>query len=94
MCDVVECIVKKSMFEVVDKLKEFYEFDEEGVYNIVVLGDGIWRKRGFFLFFGVVIVLFIIIGKVLDCEIMSKECGECKLRRGKEGIEEFDEWWE
>lgn len=52
-------------------------------------GDGIWRKRGFFLFYGVVIVLFIVIGKVLDCEIMLKECVECKLRRGKEGIEEF-----
>ena len=28
-------------------------------------------------------------GKALDCQIMSKECAECKLRRGKEGTEEF-----
>lgn len=87
-------LLKKSMSEAADKLKEFYEPDEEGVYNIAVSGDGTWRKRGFSSSFGVVTVLSTITGKALDREIMSKECGECKLRRGKEGTEEFDEWWE
>ena len=92
--DAAERTAKKSMSEAADKLKEFYEPDEEGVYNIAVSGDGTWRKRGFSSSFGVVTVLSTITGKALDCEIMSKECGECKLRRGKEGTEEFDEWWE
>ena len=61
---------------------------------ISVSGDGTWRKRGFSSSFGVVTVLSTITGKALDCEIMSKKCGECKLKRGKKGTEEFDEWWE
>ena len=92
--DAAECTAKKSMSKAADEVKEFYEPDEEGMYNIVVLGNGTWRKRGFSSSFGVVPALSTITGKALDCEIMSKECGECKLTRGKGGTEEFDEWWE
>jgi len=92
--DAAERTAKESMSRAADKVKEFYEPDEGGTFNIAVSGDGTWRKRGFSSSFGVVTVLSTITGKALDCEIMSKECGECKLKRGKEGTEEFDEWWE
>ena len=92
--DAAERTAKKSMSRAADTVKEFYEPDEEGVYNIAVSGDETRRKRGFSSSFGVVTVLSTITGKALGCEIMSKECGECKLRREKEGTEEFDEWWE
>ena len=92
--DAAECTATKSMSKAADKVKEFYEPDEEGMYNIAVSGDGTCTERGFSSSFGVVTVFSTITGKALDCEIMSKECAECKLRRGKEGTEEYDEWCE
>lgn len=94
MCDAAERAAKNSMSKAADQLKKFYEPDEEGINNIAVSGDGTWRKRGLSSSFGVVTVSSTITGKALNCEIMSKECGECKLRREKEATEEFDEWWE
>ena len=35
-----------------------------------------------------------LIGKVVDYEVMSKECRECMLWKDKEGTDEFMEWWE
>lgn len=92
--DAAERVAKESMSQAANRVKEFYEPDEEGIYNIAVSGDGTWRKRGFSSSYGVVTVLSTVTGKALDCEIMSKECAECKLRRGKEGTEEFQLWWE
>ena len=84
----------RKVSKAANKVKEFYEPDEERIYNIVVSGGGTWGKRGFSSSFGVITVLSTVTGKALDCEIMSKECPECKLRRGKEGTEEFQQWWE
>ena len=92
--DAAESVATASMSRAANEVKEFYEPDEEGIYDIGVSGDGTWRKRGFSSSYGVVTVLSTITGKALDCEIMSKECGECKLRRGKEGTPEFEEWWD
>ena len=89
--DAAERVAKESMSQAANKVKEFYEPDEEGIYNIAMSGDGTWRKRGFSSSFGVITVLSTVTGKALDCEIMSKECAECKLRRGKEGTEEFQQ---
>lgn len=33
-------------------------------------------------------------GKVLDIEIMSKDCKECTVWRNKEHTQEFEDWWE
>lgn len=75
--NVVEIEVKRFMVNVFREIKEFYELEDDGIYNIGVFGDGIWRRRGYSFVYGVVIVLLIVIGKVLDVEIMFKECREC-----------------
>ena len=49
MHDAAKCTAKKSISKLPDKVKEFYEPDEEGVYNIAVSGDGTWRRL-FFIF--------------------------------------------
>lgn len=38
--------------------------------------------------------LSLVTGKVIDIEIMSKECRGCVNWKGKQGTNEFDEWWE
>lgn len=47
------------------------------------------KKGVFFSLWGVVIVIFIVIGKVFNVEVMFKECKECMVWRSKEGIVEF-----
>lgn len=83
ICNVVRSVVKRSMENVVEELKEFYELEEDGFYNVGIFVDGIWRKRGFLLSVGVVIVLSLFIGKVVDVEVMYKECIECMGWRDK-----------
>lgn len=78
MHDAAEHVATESISQTANKVKEFYEPDEEGIYNIAVqeMEPG---KRGFSSSFGVITVLSTVTGKALDCEIMSKECTECKL---------------
>ena len=89
-----ESVAKSSMSKAAGEVNEFYEPAEDGLYDIAVSDDGTWRKRGFSSSYGVVTALSTITGKALDCEVMSKDCKECKLWRGKEGSHAFQEWWE
>jgi len=59
--------------------KEFYEPEDDGIYNIAVSGDGTWRRRGYTSAYGVITALSTLTGKVLDMEIMLKECRECMV---------------
>ena len=52
--------------------QKFYKAGEDGITDIAVSGDGTVRKRGFKSSCGVVSVISLITGKVLDAEIMSK----------------------
>ena len=92
--DATESVAKESMSKAANDVKEFYEPNEEGLYDIAVSGDGTWRKRGFSSSYGVVTVLSTVTGKALDCEVMSKECRQCMQWRGKERSAEFHEWWD
>ena len=76
-------VAKKSMKTAVEEAKEFYE-PEDGIYDIAVSADGTWRRRDYSSVYGVVAALSTITGKVLDIEIMSKECRECMVWRDKD----------
>lgn len=89
-----ESVAKASMSKAAGEVKEFHEPAEDGLYDIAVSGDGTWRKRGFSSSCGVVTALSTVIDKALDCGVMSKDCKECKLWRGKEGSQAFQQWWE
>ena len=75
-------------------MKDIYEPKENGNYNVGISADGTWRKRGYSSLYGVVTAISIVTGKVVDYEVMSKECRECMLWKDKEGTDEFMEWWE
>ena len=89
-----ETVAKESMQNAAEEAKEFYEPGEDGVFDIGVSGDGTWRRRGYSSAYGVVTAISTVTGKVLDVEVMSKECKECMVWRSKEGTVEFQEWWE
>ena len=91
-----ETEAKRSMANAAREAKEFYEPEDDGICNIGVSGDGTWRRRGYSSAYGVVTALSTVTSKVLDVEIMSKECSECMVWRGREreGTVALQEWWE
>lgn len=89
-----EMAANKSMETAVEETKQYYEPEEDEIHNIGISADGIWRRRGFSSVYGVVTSLSLATGKVIDIEIMSKEYRGCVNWKGKQGTNEFDEWWE
>ena len=83
-----------SMSKAAEEVKALYDPDDNGAYSIAVSGDGTWRKRGYTSSRGVVSVLALTSGKVLDKEVMSKECFACMHNQRMKSEEEFTEWWE
>ena len=92
--DAAEDVACRSMKIAVDETKRLYDEYEDGIANIAVSGDGILRKRGYKSSCGIVAVISVLTGKVLDFEIMSKECRTCMLNTLQEGTDEHTEWWE
>ena len=76
-----------------EEFKQFYDITDDGAYDIGVLGDGTWRRRGFSSSLGIVTVLSLITGKVLDVEVISKEFRECMVWKDKEVSPEFQDLW-
>lgn len=90
--DATKSVAEESMSKAANDVKEFYEPNEEGLYDTALSGDGKWQKRGFSSSCGIVTALSTVTGKALDCEVMSKECRQCMQWRGKERSAEFHEW--
>ena len=67
--------------------KELHELmisNETGdVVDIAVSFDGTWAKRGFTSLTGVVFVISVDTGKVLDCHCLSKACQKCSPKKSK-----------
>lgn len=91
---VAQAVCEQSMANAVEEVKTFYEPQEDGIFDIGVSGDGTWRKRGYSSSYRVVTALSTITGKVIDVEVMLKNCKECTGWRGKEGTQQFQDWWE
>lgn len=87
-------MAKQSKRNAAEEIKEFYEPENYGLFNIGVSGDGTWRKRGFSSSYGVVTAISLLTGKAVEVEIMSKECRECMGWRDRQGTVEFKEWWD
>ena len=74
-------------------LEENPEKDKDDTLDAAVSFDGTWAKRGFTSLTGVVFVISVDTGEVLDYHVLSKACQKCALKKGK-GLsdEEFEEW--
>lgn len=88
-----EEVLKKS----IEAAKKHYSHDKEGIYDVRVIYDGSWQKRGHTSMLAVGAVIDAETNCVLDYETVSKYCEVCTkkencLKRGKVNQEEFDEW--
>ena len=64
----------------------------DGMVGTTVTCDGTWHKRGFTSLHGVVVVISLVTGQVLDYETLSKMCTECKKWRKRAGTAEYAAW--
>ena len=64
------------------------------IAEVAVSVDGTWQKRGHSSKFGVVFVLSIRTGKVLDYEVLSHFCQECNSHNQNVDTVEYREWKE
>lgn len=75
-------------------LEESDEQDSNAVVDVAVSFDGTWAKHGFSSLIGVVFVISVDTGEVLDCHVLSKACQQCALKKTKCGEDNktFDDW--
>ena len=74
-------------------LDENPDKDENNTLDAAVSFDGTWAKRGFTSLTGVVFVISVDTGEILDYYVLSKSCQKCALKKSKDlSDEEFEEW--
>ena len=62
------------------------------IAEVAVTVDGTWQKRGHTSKIGVVFVISVNIGEILDYEVKSLFCHECKTDAKDEGTDKHKEW--
>ena len=79
-----ECLIragKNLKRKLISSNPEYESLDVHDLFNVSVSVDGTWQKRyGFNLLLGVVFVISVESGEVLDYEVKSKFRFECKAR--------------
>lgn len=73
-------------------LDENPEQANDDVLDVAVTFDGTWAKRGFTSLTGVVFVISVDSGEVLDYHVLSKVCQKCAIKKPKVTEEEFEQW--
>ena len=57
---------------------------EKAADNLIVSGDGTWKKRGFSSLFGIATLIAKFTGKIVDLVVKSRYCQECTFWSTKE----------
>ena len=97
--DGLEDVTKEELVNAGQRLRKLL-IEENGeshsttVLDAAVSFDGTWAKRGFTSLTGVVFVISVDTGEVLDYHVLSKACQKCALKKtqceGDDG--QFEEW--
>ena len=97
--DGLEDVTKEELVNADQRLRKLLieengESDSTTVLDAAVSFDGTWAKRGFTSFTGVVFVISVDTGEVLDYHVLSKACQKCALKKTQcEGDDDqFEEW--
>ena len=99
LCTAADEEAKESMKTAAEEVFRLQEEDhslsnpaEDGMLEIAVTCDGTWHKRGYSSLHGVVIIISLLSGQVLDYAILSKSCEECKTWEKRSGTPEYEAW--
>ena len=64
------------------------------IVNIAVSVDGTWQRRGYSSKIGIVFVIAVETGEVVDYEIKCLYCQQCATQKCKLSLEAFNAWYE
>ena len=96
LCDSSIAVSEKLMNEAAKRLIE-KEFPNEAITdqiaNTAVTVDGTWQRRGHCSKHGIVFIISVITGEVLDYELKTLHCKQCSVNNSKLSKESFDEWY-
>ena len=81
-----KCILKKS--------PNAGKRDVDGAIPVAVSIDGTWQKRGFTSKYGVVIAILVDTGEVVDFEVLSLHCHECRKHQHDDKSSQAYRQWE
>lgn len=65
----------------------------ENPENLIVSGDGTWKKRGFTSLLGMAMLIGSNTKKIIDLIVKSSFCQSCNLQKGKKGTLQYDQWY-
>ena len=83
----------KSRKTTAQYLHTVHKHNQDEIIDVIVTCDGTWSKRGFTALYGVVVVISWETGQVLDCEVFSKFCPECRAHSHLDRqSQQFQEW--
>lgn len=90
MNDAAERLIHKVSIEQPDDIEQ----DGENIIaHVAVTVDGTWQKRGHSSKIGVVFVISVDTGEILDCEVKSLFCQQCQVHgHQNQDSEEYKEW--
>jgi hypothetical protein len=77
--DAAKVVAQRSMMTAVNELRIKSNLNETDIIDTGVSVDGTWQRRGFSSLNGVVAVISIDSGKLVDIEPMSRYCRECAV---------------
>lgn len=99
LCSAAEEEAQSSMKTAAEEVVRLHKEDPslssptiDGIVDTTVTCDGTWHKRGFSSLHGVVIVMSLTTGQVLDYTALSKTCMECKTWNKRAGTPEYAAW--
>ncbi|XP_065065605.1 uncharacterized protein LOC135691614 [Rhopilema esculentum] len=94
-------VAEKQMKDAANRLKKSvleqnpnaYLDDMDDTVSVAVSVDGTWQKRGYSSKYGVVVVVLMETGEVVDFEVLSMHCHECrKHQHENKDSEAFKRW--
>ena len=74
-------------------IPELASEEEDGAVPTAIAIDGIWHKREFSSKYGVVVAISVETGEVLDHEVLSLNCQECKMHEKESKDSESYKIW-
>ncbi len=97
---ILDELEQEAKEEMTNAAKEVHESTDsekpgdDGIVDAAVSFDGTWAKRGFTSLTGVVFVISVDTGKVLDYHCLSKFCQKCSLKKSKckDDTKKFQDW--
>ena len=86
-------VARESMLQAADQIRQQTlgdNFSNEAISNISFSGDASWQRRGFASQNG--IVSLISSGRVIDTEVLTKNCHSSKLWEHKKDSSNYEDW--